>query len=74
MRWEAWLGLGLLWLGTLRWAYRFGQKQSVLFAAQLLEHSRYNVGKDLAKRIRQEYDKRLRKEPWSVFKDRWPTE
>lgn len=72
MSWWAWFGLGMMWMVTLQWAYRLGRKQSVLLAAQLLEHSRYNIGKDLATRIRQEYDRRLRGPFWRYTKDSWP--
>jgi len=74
MSWDEWLAIVVAWICSMKWAYSLGQKQSILLAAQLLEHSRWNIGPSLAKRIRQEYDKRLRTEPWRLFRNRWPTE
>lgn len=54
MSWWVWLILGMTWMTTLQWAYRKGQKQAVLKAADILEKSRWNIGRDLAERLRAE--------------------
>lgn len=62
MSWWAWLILVALWVGSMRWSYRLGRRQSILKAAAMLEEGNSVVGLVLAQRIRQEYEERLHKQ------------
>ena len=63
MSWWQWIILGGLWVHSMRWSYRVGQKQALLKAATMLEEGSAGVvGIALAQRIRQEYEERLHKQ------------